>query len=372
LKSGDPIAVVGGGVIGLAVAWRLARAGRQVVVFERDRAGWGASRVAAGMIAPVAEAGFDDRDFVRFGRASRERYPSFVAELEADAGVPVPFEASGSMAVAVHRDDVEAMRRTYDYRVSVDLPVEWLDGTRAREIEPTLTPRVSAAMWIPTDGQVDTRTLLPALVRACKQRGVEIREGVNVEAVVLKGDAVAGVRTHEGEFHAGVVVVAAGAWSGTIGGLADDVAPPVRPVKGQIIRLKGLPGFALRHVVRAPRAYLLPKPDGSVVVGATQEEAGFDLAPTAGAMKDILSHAWEVVPSIYDLPFEGVEVGLRPASRDHRPVIGATRVRGLIMATGHFRHGISLAPATADAVCAGIVNGRFGDEVASFAPSRFA
>jgi glycine oxidase len=143
-------------------------------------------------------------------------------------------------------------------------------------------------------------------------------------------------------------------------------------VKGQIVRLKRTADFALAHMIRGPWAYLLPKSDGTVVVGATQEEAGFDISPTAGGVKNILEHAWEVVPSIYDLPIEGIEVGLRPGTRDHRPVIGPTRVRGLVMATGHFRHGILLAPATADAVCAGIVSGHFGDEVAAFAPDRFA
>lgn len=370
-KSGNPIAVVGGGVIGLAIAWRLARAGRRVVVFERDRAGQGASRVAAGMIAAVAEAGFDDPDFVGFARASRERYPSFIEELQADADMRVPFAATGSLVVALHRDDAEAMRRTYDYRVSIGLPVEWLTGTQARELEPALTPRVNAAMWIAADAVVETRALIAALARACAQRGVEIHEGEAVEHIRTDGDKVRGVTTPAGETGADVVVLAAGAWSGTAGALPPDLAPPIRPVKGQLLHLKRTREFALRNVVRAPRAYLLPAGPEYVIVGATQEEAGFDLVPTAGAIKDILAHAWEAVPSIYDLPFKAVEVGLRPASRDHRPVIGETRVRGLVMATGHFRHGILLAPATADAVCQGIVNGRFGGEVAAFAPSRF-
>lgn len=371
MTSNERIVIAGGGVIGLAIAWRLARAGRDVTVLERDRAGQGASRVAAGMIAPVAESGFDDRDFLRFAGASQERYPSFIAELEADADMRVTLDLSGAMVVALNRDDVEAMRRTFDYRTSLGLKVEWLTGTRSREIEPTLTPRVSAAMWNPTDGHVDTRALVAALARACVMRGAKVREGVEVERVSIENDAVRGVRTRDGDVGAEIVVVAAGSWSGTIGGLPDDTVPPVRPVKGQIIRLRRTRDFALRHIIRAPRAYLLPKPDGTVVVGATQEEAGFDLLPTAGGVKEILEHAWEVVPSIHDLPFESVEVGLRPGTRDHLPIIGATRVRGLIMATGHFRHGISLAPATADAVCDAIVNGGFGPDVAAFAPDRF-
>jgi glycine oxidase len=368
------IIIVGGGVIGLSIAWRLARegAGHRILLLDAHRAGEGASRVSAGMIAPIAEAGFEDPGFIRFARQSRERYRSFVAEVSADADTPVALGEEGSIIVAIHRDDVDAMRRVYEHRRHAELPVEWLTGTQAREMEPTLTPRVSAAMWIAYDGQVNPRALLPALVRACIRRGVELREGARVSRIIIDDDAVAGVEVNGEGVEAGVVVVCAGAWSGTIGGMPEDVVPQVRPIRGQILRLKRTPDFALNHVVRGPRAYLLPKDDGTVVVGATQEEAGFDATPTAGGIKSILENAWEMVPSIYDLPIECIEVGLRPGTRDHLPLIGPTRVNGLIMATGHFRHGILFAPTTADAVCRGILSGDFGEDVAAFAPDRFA
>jgi glycine oxidase len=371
--SSKPIVIVGGGVIGLSVAWRLARddARPRILVLDAARAGEGTSRVSAGMIAPIAEAGFEDPHFIRFARLSRERYRSFVAELSGDAGTTVRLDEEGSIIVAIHRDDVEAMRRVFDYRRAANLPVEWLTGTQAREMEPTLTPRVSAAMWIAYDGQVNPRVLLPALVRACKQRGVEVREGASVSRVIVEDDVATGVEVNGERVDAGVVVLAAGAWSAKIGGLPDDVVPAVRPVRGQILRLVRTPDFSMTHVVRGPRAYLLPKDDGTVVVGATQEEAGFDATPTAGGIKTILENAWEMVPSIYDLPIERVEVGLRPGTRDHLPLIGPTRIRGLILATGHFRHGILFAPTTADAICAGITTGHFGEEVAAFAPDRF-
>jgi glycine oxidase len=368
------IIIVGGGVIGLSIAWRLARegAGHRILLLDAHRAGEGASRVSAGMIAPIAEAGFEDPGFIRFARQSRERYRSFVAEVSADADTPVALGEEGSIIVAIHRDDVDAMRRVYEHRRHADLPVEWLTGTQAREMEPTLTPRVNAAMWIAYDGQVNPRALLPALVRACIRRGVELREGARVSRIIIDDDVVAGVEVNGEGVEAGVVVVCAGAWSGTIGGMPEDVVPQVRPIRGQILRLKRTPDFALNHVVRGPRAYLLPKDDGTVVVGATQEEAGFDATPTAGGIKSILENAWEMVPSIYDLPIERIEVGLRPGTRDHLPLIGPTRVSGLIMATGHFRHGILFAPTTADAVCRGILSGDFGEDVAAFAPARFA
>jgi glycine oxidase len=187
----------------------------------------------------------------------------------------------------------------------------------------------------------------------------------------LRDGAVVGVRTSQGELEADTVVIAAGAWSGDIDGLPSGVIPPVRPVKGQIVRLRAHDDFALAHVVRTPRVYLLPKPDGTVVVGATQEEMGFDVRPSAGGVKDLLENAWEVVPATYELVFEGIDVGLRPAARDHLPIIGATRVTGLVVATGHFRNGILLAPATADAIVEGIAHGTFGDDVAAFSPQRF-
>jgi glycine oxidase len=367
------IVIVGGGVIGLAIAWRLAREGAadRVLLLDANKAGEGTSRVSAGMIAPIAEAGFEDPHFIRFARLGRERYRSFVAEVSDDAGAPVVLDEEGSIIVAIHRDDVDAMRRVYEHRRRAGLPVEWLSGTEARGKEPTLTPRVTAAMWISYDGQVNPRVLLPALVAACRKRGIEMREGASVTRIVIEHDRVLGVEASGERIDADVVVLAAGAWSGTIAGLPDDVVPAVRPVRGQIMRLTRTGDFATKHVVRGPRAYLLPKSDGTVVVGATQEEAGFDATPTAGGIMGILENVWEMVPSIYDLPIERIEVGLRPATRDHLPLIGPTRLRGLVMATGHFRHGILFAPATADAVSSGILKGNFGEDVAAFAPDRF-
>jgi glycine oxidase len=369
-RHSQSVIVAGGGVIGLALAWRLAREGAAVTVIERDRAGRAASWVAAGMLAPISEAAFDDHAYVAFARASMARFPSFVKELETDADMPVGLDARGTLVVARDRDDAEFIHRAYEYRRSIGLPVEWLAGNAAREREPALSPRVVGAMAIPDDHQIDTRAFVRALVRACEKRGVKLMEDTAVENVVIHGNRATGVETPAGVVHADTVVIAAGAWSGTIPGIPANHVPPVRPVKGQLVRLRRDASFPLTHVIRAPRAYLLPKHDGTVVVGATQEEMGFDLTPTAGGMSDILRHAWELVPGIYDLPFEAVEVGLRPGSRDNHPIIGATDVRGLVMATGHFRHGILLAPATADAVAEGVMRGRYtGAEL--FSPARF-
>ncbi len=363
------VAVVGGGVIGMSVAWRLARAGASVRLLERDRAGAGTSRVAAGMLAPITEAGYGSGDeaMVRFAKSSLARYPGFVAELEQDADLPVALDTRGTLLVALDRDDRESLQRVFEHRRASGLSVEWISGERAREIEPLLSPRAHAAVWIPDDHQVDTSSLLAALVRACKIRGVKIHEGARVDAVRIRSNAVLGIRADGADLDAEVVILCAGAWTPQIEGI--DLAAPVRPVKGQIVRLRG-EGFRLAHVVRTPRVYVLHKADGSVLVGATQEEMGYDVAATAGAVKDLLEHAWEAIPAVYELPFDGVEVGLRPASRDHLPIIGETNIRGLVMATGHFRSGILLAPATAEAVVAGVANG-FSKETEPFSPRRF-
>ena len=359
------VVVVGGGVIGLSVAWRLARAGASVTLLERNRVGAGTSRVAAGMLAPITEAGHGTGDaaMVRLATASLARYPDFLSELEADAQRSVALDTRGTLLVALDRDDRESLQRVFEHRRASGLKVEWISGERARETEPLLSPRAVAAAWIPDDHQVDTSSLLAALLRACTHRGVAVHEDTEVNSLRTRDGRVSGVRAGDVEFDADVVVVAAGAWSAALGQM------PVRPVKGQIVRLRG-DGFALAHVVRTPRVYVLHKADGSVLVGATQEEMGFDVSPTAGAVKDLLEHAWEAIPALYELPFDGVEVGLRPATRDHLPIVGETNVRGLIMATGHFRSGILLAPATADAVVAGIADG-FAEDMAPFSPRRF-
>ncbi len=364
------VAVIGGGVIGLACAWRLARAGCPVDVYERDVAGRAASWVSGGMLAPVAEYGFEDDAFFEFASRSHARYPEFLVELELDAGRRVPLNTQGTLMVGVDRDDAEAIRRLYRFRESKGLAVSWLGGSEAREAEPLLSPRVTAAMWIPDDWEVDNRALVEALRRALEARGGALHENAPVEGLDGRAGRARGVVVAGEVREADVVVLAAGAWSGTLDGVPAPVRPPVRPVKGQVVVLRRTDDCPLARVVRTPDAYLVPKADGRLVVGATQEEMGFDLDPTAGGVFRLLEHAWEAVPAIYDLPVEALEVGLRPASRDHLPIVGESALPGLVMATGHYRHGVLLTPATADAVCHGVLEG-FDASLEPFSPARF-
>lgn len=366
-----PVAVVGGGIIGLSVGWQLVRRGKPVVLFERERSGRAASWIAAGMLAPHAEVGFEEEDFLRMGLESLREYPRFLQELEADTGHRIRLDERGTLIVGFDRDDSERMRRLYEFRRGLELPVDWLAGSEARDIEPLLSPRVTSAIWLPDDGQVNNRAVLEALREAFVTCGGDLRENCPVTAIHCDGDRARGVEA-SGETHgASAVVVAAGCWSGGIKGIPEALRPPVRPVKGQLVSLRMNGDTALGRAVRAPDVYLLPKDDGRLLVGASQEEMGFDDQPTAGPVLRLLQRGWEAVPFIYDLPLENVDVGLRPGSRDNEPIIGAAPIPGLYYATGHHRHGILLAPLTAYAMSELIIDGGTRPCLEAARPERF-
>jgi glycine oxidase len=366
------VAVIGGGIIGLSIAWQLARRGRDVTVFDRDKAGRAASWVAAGMLAPISEFGFENEDFLEFGQRSMEMYPQFLEQLEQDSGRRIPIDTRGTMMVGFHRDDTERIRRIYNFREHKGLPVQWMTGEEARELEPLLSPRATAAMWIPEDYQIDNRVVVEALKDALLARGGDLVENTPVESVRGDGSECTGVVTvGGGSYPAGTTVLAAGCWSGTMEGLPPKVTPKVRPVKGQIVSLGRDASCDLNRVIRAPDAYLLPKGDGRILVGATEEEMGFDTTPTAGPVMRLIERAWEAVPAIYDLPIESIDVGLRPGTRDHEPLIGNSGVDNLFYATGHYRHGILLAPVTAYALCDLVMDDVSAEWLSPFSPSRF-
>jgi glycine oxidase len=280
-------------------------------------------------------------------------------------------DTRGTLSVGLDRDDTEALRREYRFRRSRGLAVEWLSGSEARDAEPLLSPRITSGMWIPDDYQINNQRLVCTLADALVARGGAIREHTNVRRVVVDAGTACGVETEDGTDVADVVVVAAGCWSNQVDGIPIEAVPPVRPVKGQIVCLRQDDTVNLTRVIRTPDCYLVSKGDGRLLVGATEEDMGFDVRATAGPVMRLIERAWEAVPAIYDLAIESIDVGLRPGSRDHIPIIGATPVPGLLMATGHYRHGILLAPATADAVCHGIVTGEFAADMEAFSPARF-
>lgn len=366
-----PTIIVGGGTIGLSIGWCLVRAGKPVLLLEREEVGRGASWLAAGMLAPDAEIQFEERALYRLSRESLRRWPGFARALEADSGMQVDYRDEGTLVVADDRDSTEALRRLYDFQRAQGLSVDWLTGDEAREIEPFLAPRLPAAVYGPSDHQIDNRHLVEALKRAFLQQGGWLREHTPVELLVPGDPCPAVVTAHGERLEAAAVVLAAGAWSRTLEGIEAAARPPVRPVKGQMVELRMERPFALNHVVRGPDAYLAPKSSGRLLVGATSEEMGFNTDVTAGGLYELLQGAWTVVPGVYDLPVTDTWAGLRPGSRDHAPLLGWSAAPGILYATGHYRHGILLTPVTAEEIARLMVHGETSDWLRSFSPKRF-
>ena len=351
-RSGYDAVIVGGGVIGLSCAWRAAQRGARVVLVDRAAPPAGATRVAAGMLAPVGELAFGEPDLLEMTLAAAELYPDFVAELEAASGVSTGYRRDGALHVALDRDEAAELRRVHGLQRSLGLGAEWLPPRRCRELEPGLTPSFNGGVHAPGEASVDPRALADALLACLEAEGVLLLPETEVEAALLDGDRVVGVRTEHGrELFSAAVVLATGAWSAQASWLPDAARPPVRPVKGQIVELRARDGAApCRRIVASERVYLVPRPDGRLIVGATVEEQGFDTAVTAGGVLELLREAYRLLPEVAEMELVEATAGLRPATPDNLPRVGASGVEGLLWATGHYRNGILLAPLTANAV----------------------
>jgi glycine oxidase len=343
--------IVGGGVIGLSCAWRAARRGARIAVVERSRPPAGATRVAAGMLAPVGELAFGEPELLKMTLAAAEIYPSFVADLEQASGISTGYRRDGALHVALDRDEAAALRRVHELQRSLGLGAEWLPPRRCRELEPGLTPSFNGGVHAPDEASVDPRALAAALLGALEaENAVELLTGTGVEAALFDSERIAGVRTDRGEeLRAAAVVLAAGAWSSQAEWLPEPARPPVRPVKGQILELRARDGTApCRRIVASERVYLVPRPDGRLIAGATVEEQGFDTAVTAGGVHELLREAYRLLPEVAEMELVEAAAGLRPGTPDNLPLVGASGLDGLLWATGHYRNGILLAPLTAD------------------------
>jgi glycine oxidase len=363
--------VVGGGVIGLGIAWRAAQAGLSVTVVDQAP-GRGASWAAAGMLAPVTEVHYGERPLLGLNLEAAARWPGFAAAVEDAAGRPVGYRPAGTLAVARDTDDNAALEDLYRFQLRCGLRVERLRSRECRQLEPGLAPSIRGGVLAPGDHQVDNRALVEALLVACQRADVRLVEG-RVAELAVEGDRVTGVVLGDGErLAAGAAVLAAGCWSGGLGGVATEVAP-VRPVKGQLLYLRGPADQPLcQRNVRGLEVYVVPRGDGRVVVGATVEEQGFDTRVTAGAVGDLLRAALELLPDVAELELAETVVGLRPGSPDNAPMLGPAGPEGLVVATGHHRNGILLTPVTADAIAELLATGRVPELIAPFTPGRFA
>jgi glycine oxidase len=368
---------VGGGVIGLCCAWYAARRGAHVAVLERDEPGAGATRVAAGMLAPVGELSFGEPELLEMTLAAARLYPEFVAALEAEAGIGTGYEQLGALHVALDRDEAAQLRRVHELQRSLDLEAEWLAPRQCRELEPGLTPSLNGGVHAAREAAIDPRRLTAALLAGLEARGVEVRGGTEVVDGVFEGERLRGVRTAAGEeLRADTVVLASGAWSGTAHWLPEHARPPVRPVKGEVVELRTRGGHGRRgaegaavdppttRILASERIYLVPRPDGSLIVGATVEERGFDTQVTAGGVLELLREAYRLLPEVAEMELVGATAGLRPGTPDNLPLVGPGAIDGLLLATGHYRNGILLAPLAAQTVAGSLA----GDLMSHFSP----
>lgn len=366
----DPVLIVGAGTIGLSIAWELARDGRAVQLFDSGAPGRGATWKAGGMLAPDAELQFEEPELYRLNRESLRRWPDFVERLEAETGIDLGFRTEGTLTVAPDEDSAAAMERVYRFQEKVGADVERLSGAEARDREPFLAPHLAGAVYT-DDAQVDNRALVHALIEGLRIHDAALHSHTAIEAVEPDARTPAVVTADGVRIEGDTVIVAAGAWSRQLDGLEEAIGPPVRPVKGQVIELESLPTFDLRHVIRGPDAYLVPKADGRLLVGATSEEKGFETHVTGGGLYHLLEGAIELVPGIRELPVQNIGVGLRPGTRDNRPLLGPSGAPGVLYATGHYRHGILLTPVTAKEMADLVRTGSPSEWLEPFHPSRF-
>lgn len=376
------VVVVGGGVIGRVVAWRAARHGLHVTLVEPDPVtepadARSSSAVAAGMLTPATEAIFGEEELMGLGVRSARMYDSFVAEVEADSDMSVGHHRTGTLLVAFDRDDLAVLDELHDLQRRLGIATERLNSRECRRLEPHLAPSVRGGVLAPEDHSVDPRRLLPALARAAERAGArEVAGSVTEVSSPGPDGARLGVRLADGTvLPAHQVVLAAGCLSDRIT-LPAPVLPPIRPVKGQLLRARVREGESplvertVRGLVRGFPVYLVPRADGEVIVGATQEELGYDTALTAGGLWQVLRDARELVPGVTELEITETCVGLRPGSPDNRPLLGPTRVPGLHLAVGHFRHGVLLAPVTGEVMVRALTTGALPEYAHGFAADR--
>jgi glycine oxidase len=367
------VAIIGAGIVGLGIAWRLAERA-EVAMFDRGTAGMGASHAAAGMLAACCEAEPGEEALLALCRDSQARWPGFARGLTQASGIDVELRQEGTLVLALTADDQAELAHRLDFQKKLGLPLEWLTAAQTRAREPHLAGKIAGAVFSREDHQVDNRKVVAALRVACERGGVAIHEHQPVKEISIRNGRADGLVLESApRVSADLVVLAAGAWSRGIAGLPLDRRPPVRPVKGQMLALRmDSAAPLLNHVLWAPGAYLVPRRDGRLIVGATVEEKGFDETITAGGLLTLLEAAWRAVPAIEELPIDEIWTGHRPGSRDDAPILGRAPLENLFYATGHHRNGILLAPMTADAMAKLILDDVVEPAIHPFGLERFS
>ncbi|MBT5873920.1 MAG: glycine oxidase ThiO, partial [Candidatus Latescibacteria bacterium] len=364
------VIIIGGGVIGLSIAYALAAECKSIKVLEASEPGRGASWASAGVLAPQGaqpRAG----PYLDLSLQSLGLFDEFAAGLLESSGMDIEYRNEGGLHVAFDDEDAQALLERYDHQCGLGLPVQKLDRNEVLELEPILGPELRSGLLFEGMHQVDNRKMVEALRVAVGLRGTEIVSGAPATGLMVGKNRIGGVETPRGAFRAGIVINAAGAWSRTIGG--DQVpSPPVKPVKGQMLSLDVGDTTPIGRVIHGISQYLVPRRDGRLLVGATVEKVGFDGRVTAGGISVLLKTALRMAPGLERASITETWSGMRPMSKDGKPIIGPTNVQGYLMATGHFRNGILLAPVTAQLIQQYIVSGKVPSEMAPFLLERFS
>ncbi len=379
------IIIIGGGVCGLAIAWRLAQtspmdwAGERpfkqkctVTIFDQGPIGQAASWAAAGMLNVVEEAEPGGQALWQLGQMAQTQWPSFAQELEQATNQKIDYTECGLWLIAPDADGVRWLQQRQKFQQAIGYDLPWLDRQALHAQEPYLAPRVQAALHSANDHQVDNRKLVQALSQACRQAGGLLYENTPIEKITIENGKVSGVETAASFYGADQVIVCAGAWSGQIKGITKELLPPVYPLKGQMLAVQMNPAQPLlTHIITTPDIYMVPRRDGRLLIGATVEDQGFDVSVTAGGLRHLLEKAWWVLPGIEELPIVETWAGLRPSSPDDAPILGPSGLPGLSYATGHHRNGILLAPVTGDLLTEYILSGEVPAAMQPFLASRF-
>lgn len=362
------VIVVGGGVIGCAIAWRLAQAGVKVSLFERGRVGCESSRAAAGMLCPQSEAQLRGPFFDLCIR-SGSMYRSFAEELNETSGIDVEYKDEGTLFVVLEDEDRAEKTEWTKWQLEAGLSLEEISANELRAFEPEVTETAKTAIFLPEEHQVENRRLMDALEVAVRRAGVELVEGAEVTGLSFIDGRVEGVVCGSQRFYSGAVVVAAGAWCSK---LLEPIGLNIEviPARGQMLAVKG-DGCALTRVIHSSDVYVVPRRDGRILIGATVEYKGFQKGVTAGSVKGLLNAATKLVPSLNECEIVETWSGLRPDTVDHLPIIGPAGPDNLTLATGHFRNGILLAPVTAELVSSILTKGSKPDELKYFGVGRF-
>jgi glycine oxidase len=371
--SSSDVAIVGGGVIGCAIAYYLAERGASVTLIERQHLASGASGVAAGMLAPQVEAPFAD-SFFELALFGREQHEPLAETLRQDVGLDIEYRRTGILRVARTEAERVDLQRMLKWQSARELNVEWVEPEHLGEIEPLLKGvagrLLAGGLWLKDEAQVRGARLVHALAMAAIQRGARFVEGTPVIGLASERGKVTGVRVPDGTVQAATVVLSAGVWSPEVGQTVG-IDLPVKPVKGQIVSLRAL-GKAPRQVLWSGECYLVPRPDGEIVLGATEEEGNHDVRPSVGGLNRLTEAALEIVPAVGSFSLDGFWAGLRPAAPDRYPIVGwAPGLEGLFVATAHYRNGILLGPLTGRRVADAVVDGGALREFAQFGPERF-